>query len=116
MLFLCLIVKAWDELDRVEQIKTAKKKQGTTKESTIAEGHCSSARSLLKHAGSWVGNDLKNRLREVYATRSKQKYLNKFKSLGYKRARRRQLKIIRQGYDLGTNGALDVPRDELHDR
>jgi hypothetical protein len=38
------------------------------------------------------------------------------KSPGYKRARRRQLKIIRQGYDLGSKGALDVPRDELHDR
>jgi hypothetical protein len=30
----------------------------------------SSARSLLKHAGKWVGDDLEERLREVYATRS----------------------------------------------
>ena len=59
----------------MEKNKDSKKKQGATKESTVAEEHSSSARSLLKHAGSWVGNDLKDRLREVYATRSKQKYL-----------------------------------------
>jgi hypothetical protein len=30
---------------------------------------CSSARILLKHAGSWKGNDLESRLEEVFANR-----------------------------------------------
>ena len=29
----------------------------------------SSARSLLKHAGKWAGNDLEKRMQEVYGTR-----------------------------------------------
>jgi len=29
----------------------------------------SSARSLLKHAGKWAGNDLEKRMKEVYGTR-----------------------------------------------
>jgi hypothetical protein len=38
------------------------------------------------------------------------------KNPGYKRSRRRQLKIIRQGYDLGTDGFLSTSRDKLYDR
>jgi hypothetical protein len=34
----------------------------------------STARSLLKYAGTWVGDDLQERLREVYANRSKAKF------------------------------------------
>jgi hypothetical protein len=96
--------------------RDGKKTQDTTEDSYVASGRRSSARSLLKHAGSWVGNDLKDRLREVYATRSKQKYPYKFKNLGYRKTRRRQLALIRKGYDLGTNGVLNTSRDELHDR
>jgi hypothetical protein len=38
------------------------------------------------------------------------------KSPRYKRARRRQLALIRKGYDLGTNGLLNTSRDKLYDR
>ena len=34
----------------------------------------STARSLLKHAGTWEGDDLEERLAEVYSTRSKAKF------------------------------------------
>jgi hypothetical protein len=34
----------------------------------------STARSVLKHAGTWEGDDLEERLAEVYATRSKAKF------------------------------------------
>ena len=34
----------------------------------------STARSLLKHAGTWLGNDLEERLREVHDTRSQAKF------------------------------------------
>ena len=33
-----------------------------------------SARSLLKYAGTWAGNDLEERLDEVYATRGEAKF------------------------------------------
>ena len=35
--------------------------------------HCTGA-SLLKHAGTWVGEDLHDRLDEVYRTRSEAKF------------------------------------------
>ena len=35
---------------------------------------------------------------------------------GYQRAKDRQLKLMRKGFDLGTKGALPVTREELHDR
>ena len=34
----------------------------------------SSARSLLKYAGTWVGHDIDERLREVYALRGRAKF------------------------------------------
>ena len=34
----------------------------------------STARSLMKYAGTWVGDDLEERLREVYASRSQAEY------------------------------------------
>lgn len=35
---------------------------------------------------------------------------------GYKKARRRQLKLLKEGLDLGTKGHITTPREELHER
>jgi hypothetical protein len=35
---------------------------------------------------------------------------------GYRIARDRQLRLLRHGLDLGTNGAATWPRDSLHER
>lgn len=35
---------------------------------------------------------------------------------GYKQARIRQLKLLARGFDLGTKGAIDFSREELHAR
>jgi hypothetical protein len=43
------------------------------KEENFVEQKCSTARSLLKFAGTWAGDDFDKCLREVYATRSKAK-------------------------------------------
>jgi Arc/MetJ-type ribon-helix-helix transcriptional regulator len=34
----------------------------------------------------------------------------------YKRAKSRQIKILHEGLDLGTNGSISVSRGELHER
>jgi uncharacterized membrane protein YheB (UPF0754 family) len=34
----------------------------------------------------------------------------------YERAKRRHLKVLERGFDLGTYGNITVTRDELHDR
>lgn len=38
------------------------------------------------------------------------------KSSGYKRAKDRQLKLLREGLDLGTRGNIKITREELHER
>jgi hypothetical protein len=35
---------------------------------------------------------------------------------GYQRAKDRQLKLMNEGFDLGTRGTVSIPREELHDR
>jgi len=35
---------------------------------------------------------------------------------GYKKARQRQLKLLKEGLDLGTKGGIATTRDEVHDR
>ena len=35
---------------------------------------------------------------------------------GYKRARQKQLKLLKEGLDLGTKGRITTTRDELHER
>ena len=35
---------------------------------------------------------------------------------GYKRARRRQLKLLKEGLGLGTKGHITTAREELHER
>ena len=35
---------------------------------------------------------------------------------GYKKARQRQLKLLKEGLDLGTKGDITTTRDELHGR
>ena len=37
-------------------------------------------------------------------------------SSGYKKARDRQLRLLRSGLDLGTKGRLTIGREELHER
>ena len=34
----------------------------------------------------------------------------------YQQARKRQLRLLRQGFDLGTGGEIKISRDELHVR
>lgn len=38
------------------------------------------------------------------------------KLTGYKKAQNRQIKILQQGLNLGTNGSISVSREELHER
>jgi len=38
------------------------------------------------------------------------------KSIGYKEARERHLKILEKGFDLGTKGHISITREELHER
>ena len=35
---------------------------------------------------------------------------------GYKKARQRQLKLLKEGLDLGTKGDIATTRDEAHER
>jgi len=35
---------------------------------------------------------------------------------GYKKARQRQLKLLKEGLDLGTKGDIGTTRDEIHER
>jgi metal-responsive CopG/Arc/MetJ family transcriptional regulator len=35
---------------------------------------------------------------------------------GYKKARQRQLKLLKEGLDLGTKGDIATTRDEIHER
>jgi metal-responsive CopG/Arc/MetJ family transcriptional regulator len=37
-------------------------------------------------------------------------------SAGYKKARQRQMKLLRTGIDLGTRGSLHISREEIHAR
>lgn len=37
-------------------------------------------------------------------------------SSGYRTARLRQLKLLKEGFDLGTRGQIGFTRDELHER
>jgi len=35
---------------------------------------------------------------------------------GYKKAKERQLKILKNGFDLGTKGSIKITREEIHER
>lgn len=35
---------------------------------------------------------------------------------GYKKAKQRQLKLLKEGLDLGTKGDIAITRDEIHER
>ncbi len=37
-------------------------------------------------------------------------------STGYKKAKEKHLRLLRKGLDLGTEGRISIPKDELHDR
>ncbi len=36
--------------------------------------------------------------------------------IGYKKAKERQLKLLKAGFDLGTEGHITISREELHAR
>jgi len=38
------------------------------------------------------------------------------KTAGYRKAQNRQLKILKKGINLGTNGSIAVPREALYER
>ncbi|MFW6140806.1 MAG: CopG family transcriptional regulator [Acidobacteriota bacterium] len=38
------------------------------------------------------------------------------KDLGYNKAKKRQLRMIKKGINLGTNGIISASRSELHER
>ncbi len=35
---------------------------------------------------------------------------------GYKKAKERQLKILKNGFDLGTKGRIKITKEEIHER
>ena len=35
---------------------------------------------------------------------------------GYKKSKKRQLKLLEEGFNLGTKGRIKVTREEIHDR
>ncbi len=35
---------------------------------------------------------------------------------GYKKAKKRQIKILQDGFNLGTNGSIAISREELYER
>lgn len=37
-------------------------------------------------------------------------------NIGYNQARQRQLKLLKKGFDLGTNGNINISREEAHAR
>ncbi len=47
---------------------------GTEDNSSSEDSEFSTARSLLKYAGTWVGDDLPELLRDVYENRSQTKF------------------------------------------
>lgn len=38
------------------------------------------------------------------------------KQTGYNKAKKRQIRLMRKGFDLGTHGHIAVSREELHER
>jgi len=38
------------------------------------------------------------------------------KESGYKKAKKRQIKLLEKGFDLGTQGKISLSRDKLHER
>jgi predicted DNA-binding protein len=69
-------------------------------------------RSLLKQAKVLAASQdksLSQLLRESLEEKVREK-------ADYQQARKRQLRRLRQGFDLGTAGELKISRDELHVR
>ena len=69
-------------------------------------------RSLLKKAKVLAAKEEKS-LSE-FLKESLEKRIEE--TTGYKRAKRRQLKLLKEGFDLGTKGHITISRAELHDR
>jgi hypothetical protein len=69
-------------------------------------------RSLLKQAKVLAASQdksLSQLLRESLEEKVREK-------ADYQQARKRQLRLLRQGFDMGTAGELKISRDELHVR
>lgn len=69
-------------------------------------------KSLLKKAKILAASEdksLSELLREALESRIRE-------ASGYKKARNRQLKMLMEGFDLGTKGKISVTREEIHER
>jgi len=69
-------------------------------------------KSLLKKAKAMAANkekSLSELLRESLEERIRE-------ATGYKKAKERQLSLLRRGFDLGTKGKIAVSKEELHAR
>lgn len=69
-------------------------------------------RSLLRKAKVFAARkekSLSELLREALEERIREE-------TGYERARQRQVRLLRTGYDLGTKGRIATSREELHAR
>lgn len=69
-------------------------------------------KSLLKKAKILAASEdksLSELFREVLESRIKE-------ASGYKKALNRQLKMLREAFDLGTKGKISLTREKLHER
>ena len=69
-------------------------------------------RSLLKKAkviAAGRDESLSEFLRQSLESRVRE-------ATGYRKARARQLKLLKEGYDLGTKGKITTSREDLYDR
>ena len=69
-------------------------------------------RDLLKKAkaaAAMEGKSLSELMRETLEKRVRDE-------AAFNAAKRRQLALLKQGFDLGTNGSFSISRDDLHER
>jgi len=69
-------------------------------------------KSLLKKAKVLAANKEKS-LSELIRESLEEKVRD---ATGYQRAKQRQLRLLRKGFDLGTRGKITISREELHVR
>lgn len=69
-------------------------------------------KELLKKAKSLAAS--RDKSLSIFLRESLEEKVNE--ASGYKKARERQMKLLRKGFDLGTQGRLSATREELHAR
>jgi len=69
-------------------------------------------KSLLKKAKALAANKEKS-LSELIRESLEERVRD---AAGYQRAKQRQLRLLRKGFDLGTKGKITISREELHAR